>query len=251
MVQVEYLSNPTAVSMGDQWFEVVDLNHFWIKRRFSVLKKLFSATMQSDVQIAEVGSGNGLVQRQIEDELGKTVDGFDLNVDALEQNVVNKSKVYCYDITEKKEQLKEKYDVVLMMDVLEHITDQDVFLDATKFLLKSNGYLVINVPAFQSLYSNYDKSVGHIRRYAAPQLIAVLQQNGFKCTKWTYWGFSMVPLLWIRKILMRNSSKKDLIKKGMSPRFELGNKLLHLYSKLEWLPQKVYGTSLMAVFQKQ
>ena len=249
--RLEYLSSPTEVSMGDAWFEVVSLDHFWIQRRFSVIKKLCSKLILEADRLAEIGCGNGLVQRQIEDFFFKNIDGYDLNEEALKQNVSIKSKVICYDILDKNKEVENIYDVIIKMDVLEHIKDENEFLKAASFMLKPGGYLIINVPAFQSMYSDYDKMVGHVRRYDAKHLIGVVSSNGFGINAWSYWGLPLVPILWLRTKFIHATDQKACIERGMSPRSSLINWGLQQLTKLEPIPQKFYGTSLMAVYQKQ
>lgn len=58
-----------------------------------------------------------------------------------------------------------KYDTILYLDVLEHIKDDKKEILKAYSKLKKNGYLVISVPAFQYLYTNYDRKIGHYKRY--------------------------------------------------------------------------------------
>ena len=51
------------------------------------------------------------------------------------------------------------------MHVLEHIKNDNQEIQQATKRLKKNGYLIILVPAHQSMYSNLDKLVGHYRRY--------------------------------------------------------------------------------------
>ena len=60
---------------------------FWIRRRFKVFQQLAGNLIPGAQTIAEIGCGNGLVQRQIEVAYGKEVSGFDLNEAALKINV--------------------------------------------------------------------------------------------------------------------------------------------------------------------
>lgn len=60
---------------------------------------------------------------------------------------------------------KETFDTILYIDVLEHIeNDKDEWQRAKKHL-KENGHLIILSPAFLFLYSAFDKTIGHFRRY--------------------------------------------------------------------------------------
>jgi hypothetical protein len=76
---VTYLSPPMPVNMGDWWFDVATNDHFWIRRRFEVMQRLADAVIRNCTRAAEIGCGNGLLQRAIEDRYGKPITGFELN----------------------------------------------------------------------------------------------------------------------------------------------------------------------------
>ena len=59
----------------------------------------------------------------------------------------------------------EQFDAIIYIDVLEHIEDDRDELNRASMLLKPGGYIIILAPAFQQLYSEFDKFIGHFRRY--------------------------------------------------------------------------------------
>jgi len=63
-----------------------------------------------------------------------------------------------------------RYDTLLYIDVLEHIEDDRGELARAATLLKPGGYLVVLCPAHQALYSEFDRAIGHFRRYSAKTL---------------------------------------------------------------------------------
>src|SRR5208282_3627094 len=77
--EIEYLSRPAEVSMADRWFEIASIDHFWVLRRFEVLRKLAGESIVKSREMAEVGCGHGLLQKQIENTYAREVTGFDLN----------------------------------------------------------------------------------------------------------------------------------------------------------------------------
>ena len=248
--KIEYLTPPAEVRMADRWFEIASIDHFWIRRRFQVLQKLTGGWMASAGEMAEVGCGHGLLQRQIEDAYGREVTGFDLNEYALTQNVSRRSRVCCYDIFRRDPALRSRYDVIFLFDVLEHIPDEDAFLSAVLFHLKPAGKLVVNVPAGQWAFSVYDTAAGHVRRYSLRSLRESLQRNGLQTLEATYWGFPLVPTLVARKLwLMGMRDKSAVIKTGFDPGRPSVNEALEMLSRLEVIPQKLLGTSLMVVAQ--
>ena len=73
-----------------------------------------------------------------------------------------------------------KFDFIYTLNVLEHIEDDKKALLLLKDKLKENGRLLIYVPAFQMLYSSFDKQIGHCRRYIKEDLTEFLKGNGFE-----------------------------------------------------------------------
>lgn len=67
-----------------------------------------------------------------------------------------------------------RFDTILYLDVIEHIEDSKAELHRAYTLLKPGGHLVILVPAFNFLYSPFDKAIGHHRRYDKGMLRAEL-----------------------------------------------------------------------------
>ncbi len=246
---IEYLSAPAAVSMADSWFEIASLEHFWVHRRFAVLKRLAGGTINAAHEMAEIGCGHGLLQRQVEDGFSKPVTGFDLNEYALKQNISRQSRVCCYDIFQCDPALRDRFDVIFLFDVLEHLADEQKFLNAVCFHLAPQGRLIVNVPAGQWAFSAYDVAAGHQRRYSMKALAAVANRSSLQVEDWTYWGLPLVPTLAVRKLwLMGKKGESEIISQGFDARSAALNRALALLSRCEPLPQKLLGTSLMATF---
>jgi SAM-dependent methyltransferase len=245
---VAYLSAAMPVNMGDWWFDVATSDHFWIRRRFEVMKRLADSAVKNAKRMAEIGCGNGLLQRDIEDCYGIPVAGFELNEIALQKNVSRVSPLYCYNIHQRNPEFRGHFDLLLLFDVLEHIEDEDAFLQSAKFHLAEAGTLLINVPAHQFFFSDYDRAAGHIRRYSIEQLVKVAEQNGFKARTFTYWGLPLVPLLLLRKTM---SMQRSDGRAGLDTRGSTMNALLGLLAQVEPLPQRFLGTSVMTVLENQ
>jgi len=243
---ITYLSPSAPVNMGDWWFDIATTDHFWIRRRFEVMRRLANALIRDASHIAEIGCGNGLLQRSIEDEYQRPVVGFDLNEVALRKNVSSISPLYCYDIFEKRLEFSARFDLVILFDVLEHIEQESRFLECVKYHLAKSGTLLINVPAIQWLFSNYDRAAGHVRRYSLNQLTRVAEQNGFEVQRVTYWGLPLFPLLMVRKVIRLDASNGSA---GFDAGSSLMNDLLSTLSRFERIPQHFLGTSVMAVLK--
>jgi len=252
MREVIHLSAPAPVHMADEWFKIASGSHFWIKRRFEVLRRIGNGVEFSAKKIGEIGCGYGLVQKQLEQRYGVSVDGFDLNVDALRDSVAGNQPRFCYNIFDRHPRFAAHYDLLILFDVSEHIEPEKQFLDAVLYHLKEGGHLLINVPAFMCFYSRYDKVVGHQRRYTLQTLDSLCSSAGLKRTVGTYWGLPLVPILWLRNLrVSRVRDPRLVIQRGYRPPGRLANQLLSCLSRLEPIPQRLLGTSLMAFYRKE
>jgi len=60
---------------------------------------------------------------------------------------------------------KYKFDLIVLLDVLEHIEDTREFLSNINKILEDDGRVVFAVPAYQALWSKHDEDLKHIKRY--------------------------------------------------------------------------------------
>jgi SAM-dependent methyltransferase len=80
---------------------------------------------------------------------------------------------------------EEAFDTILYIDVLEHIKDDRQEMERAGRLLRRGGSLIVLAPAHQWLYSPFDKSIGHYRRYSRKSLAAVAP-NSLKMRRLIY-----------------------------------------------------------------
>jgi SAM-dependent methyltransferase len=69
------------------------------------------------------------------------------------------------------------FDCILYVDVLEHIEDEIRQIETASRLLRPGGHIVILAPAHQWLYSEFDLSIGHLRRYSKVTLRALMPKG--------------------------------------------------------------------------
>ncbi len=74
----------------------------------------------------------------------------------------------------------ERFDSVVLINVLEHIDDDVGALADLRALLKPGGRICVFVPAFEGLFSAFDQSIGHRRRYRRSQLVSRFDEAGFE-----------------------------------------------------------------------
>jgi hypothetical protein len=66
------------------------------------------------------------------------------------------------------------FDCILYIDVLEHIKQDRLQIDGAAKLMRPGGHLVVLAPAHQWLFSEFDRSIGHLRRYNKRSLRALM-----------------------------------------------------------------------------
>jgi SAM-dependent methyltransferase len=62
------------------------------------------------------------------------------------------------------------FDTILYVDVLEHTADDRAEVSSAAALLKPGGRLVVLAPAYRFLFTEFDRAIGHYRRYSYTSL---------------------------------------------------------------------------------
>ena len=250
--EIKFLNEPLPVSMADEWFVHGNANHFWVRHRNELIRKHFGIFIRDANEVGEIGCGSGLVLSYLSKTLHRKIDGFELNLNALKLCPKVNGTLYIYDILQRQVDYLEKYNLLMMMDVLEHIENEQEFLCAVRDHIAPQGYLIVGVPMRQHLYSAYDRADGHYRRYSQKYLKSVIESSGFNIVDVVQWGHAYLPLLLLRKIILGDRVTGDqAIKQGfaISP---LMNNLLGILKYLDGVPSfSVTGTASMILAQKK
>jgi 2-polyprenyl-3-methyl-5-hydroxy-6-metoxy-1,4-benzoquinol methylase len=253
------LDQPPPASSRDfpaEWYDCASASHFWMEWRFRViLGQLQELRLDPLVVLRglDVGCGHGAFQRQLEGATEWMVDGCDLNPDGIALNQGHRGSSFLYNIFEFDPALREKYDLIFMLDVIEHVPNPIEFVKAAKFYLKNGGHIVLNVPAIPALFSDYDRVAGHLRRYTERSLDSEITATGLNVQRLAYWGLSLVPLLALRKLVVPFSKRENVIKHGFSPPSRWADWLLRSMMGVELTLSKrtPYGTSLLAIARRE
>src|SRR5262249_10002097 len=95
------------------------------------------------------------------------------------------------------------FDVVLALDVIEHVADDVTLLQEARRVLRPGGVLVVTVPALPWLWSAHDDVNHHYRRYTFNTLRRSLRAGGFHPHTVTYYNALLLPLAIARKFINR------------------------------------------------
>jgi 2-polyprenyl-3-methyl-5-hydroxy-6-metoxy-1,4-benzoquinol methylase len=146
-------------------------------------------------------------------------------------------------------QLPWQPNLISCMDVIEHLADDAGFVKRAAAQLPVGGALVISVPAFQFLFSDWDRQLGHHRRYTAGALKKLVEGAGLKIHTLKYmWSFLM-PVAPYRKL---RSSKRGTEFEAVPAWI---NQWMVRFSEWEWKATQVipipWGTSVITLAVKQ
>ena len=235
----------------DELSVLSERKHWWIKTRFLYIDKLLSYAQKTKLKIAEYGCGTGqnlwyLKEKSTDSSKVDFAIGIDPNFDdQFKADWVDERFKLSNNLNTFSEN---EADLVLAMDVLEHIEDQEQALSHWSSTLHNEGKILITVPAFNSLWSYHDEFLDHKRRYTKNDLAAVAAKCGLRPVYLSYaFGYLFPAVFLIRKLSKGSKDQQDL----KLPNFIL-NTLLFLFGRIEKTlgGNPLFGTSVIGIFEK-
>ncbi len=101
------------------------------------------------------------------------------------------------------------YDLIAMLDVLEHIDDDEAALVGVSRRLRPGGKILVTVPAHPWMWSAHDVVNHHKRRYTRRTLAAVVQKAGLKVEMLSWFNSLLFPLAAAARLAGRVTGKDD------------------------------------------
>lgn len=208
--------------------------------RNHALSQIRNSITQNDSKIIlEIGCSSGYMLKQMKQEFpNATILGADVVYEPLLKlaDELPETPLFRFDLL--KCPLPDNcVDIVVMLNVLEHIENDKRAIEEVWRILKPGGVFVLEVPAGPHLYDFYDKSLHHYRRYRTASLVQMLRNNSFNIEKKSHLGFFFYPgFATIKKHNQRKKSltpeaQQQLVQKNIQ---DSGNNgLLHLLMKAE------------------
>ena len=95
------------------------------------------------------------------------------------------------------------FDLIVLLDVLEHMDDDSGALRALCNRLNPNGWLVITVPAYRMLWSHHDEIHHHKRRYTLDSLCQAAYAAGCSVSYVSYFNFWLLPAIALVRLVQR------------------------------------------------
>ncbi|HEY3321363.1 MAG TPA: class I SAM-dependent methyltransferase [Planctomycetota bacterium] len=145
--------------------------------------------------------------------------------------------------------------VVTLLDVLEHLEDPAAAMSEMIRIARPGGLLVITVPALQMLWSDWDETLGHKRRYNRRQLLTLCTRPEIELLHCGYFNTLALPAIALARCwrkLFPPPSGSLRAEDRVPSRFlnEFLYKALVVPACLRW-PRAPIGVSLLAVMRKR
>ena len=226
-------------------------NHWWWRARESLILAELRRRLPSVARsrsVLDVGCGDGLFFDRLA-EFGE-VDGVEADPLLVDPRGPHAERIYIGPFGDDFRPHR-RYDLILMLDVVEHLPDAEAGLRRAAELLTDDGLLIVTVPAFNALWTAHDDFNHHYTRYTKRSFAAVAERAGVAVDERRYFFHWTVPVkLAVRGVetVLRRKSRPASVPPAWI------NRTLYGLSRLEQavcrrLPPPM-GSSLLAVCRR-
>jgi 2-polyprenyl-3-methyl-5-hydroxy-6-metoxy-1,4-benzoquinol methylase len=171
----------------------MEKTHFWMMARRELVAEWLERRLTGDrpARVLDVGCGSGHVMACLQ-ERGFDVAGTDAFREPLEA-AAERTGAEVFQADAARLPFREEFDAALLLDVLEHVSEEARLIASVRDSLLPGGILLVTVPAMPSLWTSYDRASGHLRRYTAHRLERVLQDAGMAVERVTHFMSFLAP----------------------------------------------------------
>lgn len=231
----------------------IEDTYWWHTGRMNIIDKQLEKLSrgQKKFKILNIGCGTGGTIPTLE-KYGKVVN-IDTSPEALK---FLKMKGYIGNLTtDYRLPFNDgEFDIVVALDVLEHIDQDRSSIDEWKRILRKKGKIIVTVPAYEFLWSGHDTSLHHQRRYTKNRLDWDLRKSSLIKIKNTYMiTFSFFLVVGFR--LLYKSSRKNMTENTSYVNIpSIINRLFDRMLKVEGTLLRFinfpFGTSILGIYEK-
>lgn len=204
----------------------IDETHPWYIARLKLIEKIATNGLLKKSKILDFGCGSGAVLEMLFRHGFQNLTGIDKSKTCIAyakkrfQNNLNpkttmmiaklqnhKRSDICLLQTSKIPTDKEKFDLILALDVLEHMRFDLRFLRSLENKLTERGRIIITVPAHNFLWRKHDMQNKHFRRYSKSHLLDLVSKTRLQVKNIRYWNSLLFPLFLCSALLEKSNFK--------------------------------------------
>ena len=226
--------------------------HWWYKGRRKIISLLVKEFIvkKKKIKILDFGAGSGTNTIM----LSKYGDVYVYEKDKKSQEYLKKKfdKINNIFVLERINK-NDLFDFIVATDVIEHINDDETVIKILFNALKKDGNILLTVPAYNFLYNERDKLIGHFRRYNN-KMLKNLTKEYFKIIKLSYYNFFLFPLSLILFVMIKIIKIKSFITSAeKTPNSILNNFLYRIFSSERFFLKYInfpFGNSIVFFARK-
>jgi 2-polyprenyl-3-methyl-5-hydroxy-6-metoxy-1,4-benzoquinol methylase len=226
--------------------------HWWYKGRRKIISLLVKEFIvkKKKIKILDFGAGSGTNTIM----LSKYGDVYVYEKDKKSQEYLKKKfdKINNIFVLERINK-NDLFDFIVATDVIEHINDDETVIKILFNALKKDGNILLTVPAYNFLYNERDKLIGHFRRYNN-KMLKNLTKEYFKIIKLSYYNFFLFPLSLILFVMIKIIKIKSFITSAeKTPNSILNNFLYRIFSSERFFLKYInfpFGNSIVFLAKK-
>ncbi len=179
---------------------MVEETHWWFTgRRRLFAREIARLRLPADAPVIDIGTGTGSNLRMLRDIGFTNVRGVDASEDAIRYCLakglgpVERGSILSVPAPGASQAL------VLATDVIEHVDDDARALREVRRVLAPNGFALITVPTFPSLWGLQDRRAQHKRRYRLKPLLHLLRSAGLMPLRSYYFNYLLFVPIWLAR----------------------------------------------------
>jgi hypothetical protein len=220
--------------------------HYWSRARNWIIIDMLKSSIPPSMKMLEIGCGRGVVLEAVRAE---GYECYGVDAASLPDSTGREYISYGKNFTELDPSFRASIEVVLLFDVIEHIKDDQAFLDSIRAHFPNLKYCVVTVPACMSLWSNFDVFNGHFRRYSIVTLRDLVRRSRFSIPAESYF-FHMLYMP-ARVYSWLNITRETVMRVPAKGLMSCLHRLvaLFLFGEYKILPRHLRGSSIIMVLE--
>lgn len=190
--------------MKSEYYEpyaLAEERHWWFAARRTIIRSVLrTLDLAPGANLLEVGCASGGNLEMLGEFGAVKACEYDVTTLELARRLHPGVEIERCELPEVVPFGEEKYDVIGVFDVLEHVEADAAALRSLRERLKPGGRVVLTVPAFRWLWSAHDEINQHFRRYTRQEMVARLREAGLEPAHASYFNLILMPIILLARL---------------------------------------------------